>query len=306
MLELIDLFAGMGGLTSGFIKEGYVSTGYDLNPYTEKIFKLNRLGKAYTRDLGKSIVSGNADVVVGGPPCKPWSSLNLNRRCMLNDNYFLVDAYFKNVLNINPKAFMMENVPPVKNSENLLAWIRKMRRHGYSISQGKVIYSNYGAAISRRRFILIGTRDKNNSKAFFNSLERFETDPDTVGNRIRKYSQYTMDQYPDHVWPVLHTINKYKDKYNSGKFGWYKLDYNKPSPSFGNIMKTYLLHPQAGINGYENRVISVREAMSLMGFPDEFRFPEGMGMGMRYQMVADSVSPVFSSIAAQIIKGMLE
>ena len=42
------------------------------------------------------------------------------------------------------------------------------------------------------------------------------------------------------------------------------------------------------------RVISVREALLLMGFSKAFRFPEGLGLAARYQMAVDSVSPVFS------------
>jgi site-specific DNA-cytosine methylase len=46
--------------------------------------------------------------------------------------------------------------------------------------------------------------------------------------------------------------------------------------------------------------------MAIMGFSDKFRFPEGMGMGVRYQMVADAVSPVFSEICARVMKELLQ
>lgn len=306
MLSLIDLFSGMGGMTSGFKREGYECIGYDLNPYTDKIFTLNKTGKAFVKDLSSYSINEYADVVAGGPPCKPWSSLNLKTRCELNKNYGLVDVYFSNVLRIMPRAFIMENVPPIIKSPNLQVWIRKMRKYGYSLSMSKVVYSEYGAAVSRKRFILIGIRDKNNSKSFFTRLGNFKKEPETVGDRIKKYSRIPKGAFADHVWPELKTINKYLNKYNSGKFGWYRLNYNKPAPSFGNIMKTYTLHPDAGINGFPNRVISIREAMSIMGFSEKYRFTEGMGMAMRYQMVSDTVSPVFSTISAKIFKEMLE
>ncbi len=35
-----------------------------------------------------------------------------------------------------------------------------------------------------------------------------------------------------------------------------------------------------------------------MGFDNAFRFPDGMGLSKRYQMVVDSVSPVFSAAVA--------
>ena len=66
-------------------------------------------------------------------------------------------------------------------------------------------------------------------------------------------------------------------------------------------MKTYILHPNS-FNGGDTRVISVREALLLMGFPKSYHFPKGQGLCARYQMVADSVSPSFSTIAAEILK----
>ena len=40
----------------------------------------------------------------------------------------------------------------------------------------------------------------------------------------------------------------------------------------------------------------------LWDFHHEFRFPEKMGVGMRYQMVVDVVSPTISEIIAEVVK----
>jgi DNA (cytosine-5)-methyltransferase 1 len=77
--------------------------------------------------------------------------------------------------------------------------------------------------------------------------------------------------YPDHVWPNLKTIDKYAENYRTNKFGWYVLNWSEPAPSFGNVMKTYILHPDS-LNGKPSRVISVREALLVMGFNENTRF----------------------------------
>jgi hypothetical protein len=69
-------------------------------------------------------------------------------------------------------------------------------------------------------------------------------------------------------------------------------------------MKTYILHPDA-FNGGSTRVISVKEALLIMGFDSGFRFPQEFGLGIRYQMVVDSVSPIFSSLAAIVTKELI-
>ena len=71
-------------------------------------------------------------------------------------------------------------------------------------------------------------------------------------------------------------------------------------------MKTYILHPDAFDNGRYPRVISVKEALLITGFDESFKFPEGMSIGKKYQMIADAVSPDFSQKAAGTIKGILE
>jgi DNA (cytosine-5)-methyltransferase 1 len=109
---------------------------------------------------------------------------------------------------------------------------------------------------------------------------------------------------PDHVWPELRTINKYRKYYKTGKYGWYILDWKEPAPSFGNVMKTYILHPDA-FNGRRTRVISVKEALLIMGYDSRFRFPQDYGLGARYQMVVDSVSPTFSYPAAKVTEEII-
>jgi DNA (cytosine-5)-methyltransferase 1 len=103
----------------------------------------------------------------------------------------------------------------------------------------------------------------------------------------------------------LNTIEKYRERYRTGQYGWRRLDYDSPAPSFGNVTKTYVLHPEAGESGFDERILSVRELLCIMGFPKEFHFPEGIPLPRRYQMVADVVSPVFSEACAHVTREML-
>ena len=196
---------------------------------------------------------------------------------------------------------MLENVPLLEGEPALNTYVKQLEseEHGYSILSKVVQYSRYGAPTKRHRFILFGTR-VGRALDFFDKLKKFESEPKTVKDAIWELREKQKNEVVDHVWPELKTIDKYVDKYKNQKFGWYILDWNRPAPSFGNIMKTYILHPNA-FEGGVKRVISVKEAALIMGFDDDFRFPEGTGLGDRYQMIADSVSPMFSYTAAKII-----
>ena len=102
---------------------------------------------------------------------------------------------------------------------------------------------------------------------------------------------------------MLRTIGKYDDKYSSGKFGWHQLRWDETAPSFGHVGKTYTLHPD-GKDG-DRRVVSPREVMALLGFPDAFRFPSTVPRTSKYRMVADAVSPIFGrALATAITRSM--
>jgi DNA (cytosine-5)-methyltransferase 1 len=300
-MKLLDLFCGAGGLAAGFKQAGFEITGVDNSESAGQTFEANSYGKFFNVDLSKQIVRGDYEVVIGGPPCKPWSSVNITKRDRLHNDYHLLARFFRHIELNEPQVFLMENVPPVANTEIFTKLTRRLStRFGYSIQSSIVAYSDYGAPTKRHRLIVFGDRE-HEAAAFFKNLSTHMHEAATVRDVIWNLRKKAKGEAPDHIWPDLKTISKYLPYYASGKFGWYILKWDAPAPSFGNIMKTYILHPDA-FDGIPARVISIREALLIMGFPERFRFPDGLGLGERYQLVADSVSPVFSSQAARVLK----
>jgi DNA (cytosine-5)-methyltransferase 1 len=308
-IEVLDLFCGAGGLAYGFSRAGFEVRGVDRLPIVREIFRRNSLGEVNVRDLHWKMANGGADVLIGGPPCRPWSTLNLTRRANAHANYRLMARFMSHVFQNRPKVFLMENVPgAMSHTGELVERLgSQLAKKGYQTQCETVKYSDYGAATSRSRLMLFGTRTGDPS-AFFDDLKtHHKRKPATVRQAIWDLRDVDADVVPDHHWPILNTIEKYRERYRTGQFGWYRLNWDDPAPSFGNVMKTYTLHPSSwrGNPPKDPRVISVREALSLMGFPRSYSFPPGMGMGQRYQMVVDSVSPVFSIAAANVIARLL-
>lgn len=255
--------------------------------------------------MKNELIKGQFDVIIGGPPCKPWSAVNTSRRGANHPDFILLSRFFEHVAINKPKVFLLENVPLLRNEPTLKQHIDKLQSQefGYSIMAKVIKYSNYGATTNRRRFIIFGSKISKAEK-FFSELTKFESNPKTVKSAIWQLRNKEKNAVKEHIWPDLKTIDKYLEKYKSGRFGWYILDWDKAAPSFGNIMKTYILHPDA-FNGGTKRVLSVKEAALIMGYADDFAFPESIGIGLKYQMIVDSVSPVFSEIAAKIIQEMV-
>lgn len=302
-MEVLDLFCGMGGLSSGFAKKGFTTIGVDRSTTAGKTYELNGFGTFREKNLAAHDVRGKFSILLGGPPCRPWSSVNVVRRERGHRDYKLVGVYFKHLLRIQPKAFVFENVPAVMNSGTFDWWARKAQAAGYDIMRTIVRYSDFGAATKRRRFIAIGVKG-GNGKETERLLNTYRKEAVTVKSKI--WSLRNQQETPEiyHEWPDLKTIERYKNYYATGKYGWYKLKWDEPAPSFGNVMKTYILHPMS-FNGGNTRVISVREALLVMGFDEDFAFYKKAHMGEKYQMIADSVSPVFSDALAGTMSQLL-
>lgn len=62
-----------------------------------------------------------------------------------------------------------------------------------------------------------------------------------------------------------------------------RLCWNQPAPTIVHVRKAVLIHP------IQHRLLSVREAARLQGFPDSFRFFGGVSE--QYQQIADAVPP---------------
>ncbi len=306
IFKVLDLFSGMGGFSYGFAHEGFQTTGVDIKEEAGLSYQHLNKGKFILSDLHNELIGDrDYDVIIGGPPCRPWSSVNTIKRGENHPDYTLVRKFLEHIRYLKPRLFIMENVPPLAKDSILSELISSTKDMGYSVDKIKVTYSNFGASVKRTRLIISGILESDVS-SFLRSLN-FETiKAGTVRDSISDLQDKDYGSLPDHIWPNLTTIRSYEKYYKSGKYGWRILKWNEPAPSFGNVMKTYTLHPNSSFEKGYFRTISIAEAARIMGFPQSFAFPGKIPMGKRYQMIVDSVSPIFSSVMAKITNNFLK
>lgn len=123
MYKVIDLFAGAGGLSLGFMQTGKyeIAAAFEINKNAQETYKKNHAGtKLYSdvcsadyHEIEKEV--GNIDIVIGGPPCQGFSNANRQKSHAVSMNNMLVKEYVRAVLEIQPKAFVMENVGMLKS-----------------------------------------------------------------------------------------------------------------------------------------------------------------------------------------------
>lgn len=172
MYNIMDLFAGVGGLSYGFsrLPEFRVVAANEIDPDIARAYSLNHPDvKVINRNIGEMTeeclreVLGDTriDVVVGGPPCQSYSTLG-KRQLDDRANLFL---QYKRVLGIlQPKAFVFENVTGIL-SMNKKALFREVQREftelGYQLKYRVLNAVDYGVPQQRERVILVGFRGEN-------------------------------------------------------------------------------------------------------------------------------------------------
>lgn len=126
MLKILDLFAGAGGLSLGFEKTGQFEVVgiVENNQNAAKTYLRNHPGlKNYEDILTVDFQEikrecGEIDVIIGGPPCQGFSNANRQRRQLINGSNELVKKYVEAIREIQPKAFVMENVKTIASNKH--------------------------------------------------------------------------------------------------------------------------------------------------------------------------------------------
>lgn len=122
--SVIDLFAGAGGLSLGFLQTGRFSIkmAAENNKNAQNTYKKNHPNVIIMDDVRQMNYSeilknnGPIDVVIGGPPCQGFSNANRQKAQAISANNNLVKEYVRAVRELKPKVFVMENVGMLRSS----------------------------------------------------------------------------------------------------------------------------------------------------------------------------------------------
>ena len=123
MYTVIDLFAGAGGLSLGFMQtQKYdIKVAFEKIPHMQDTYRCNHPHVEIQGDVCAADYAdikrryGDIDVVIGGPPCQGFSNANRQKNTAINQNNMLVKQYLRAILELQPKAFVMENVSMLRS-----------------------------------------------------------------------------------------------------------------------------------------------------------------------------------------------
>lgn len=169
--KVIDLFAGVGGLSYGFAHNDNfqivmaneydkdIATAYRMNHPTVDMIQGDI--RDLTEEELKKHVGDGIDLIVGGPPCQSYSTLGKRQ---MDDRAHLFEEYCRVLSIVKPKMFVFENVSGLLSMQGgtLIEVIKeKFRELGYDVKSKVLNAVDFGVPQYRDRVILVGMKGKN-------------------------------------------------------------------------------------------------------------------------------------------------
>ena len=218
----IDLFAGCGGLSEGFYREGFKALAHvEIDPAACKTLRTRMKHYGY-KDADKEVIEHditaddiltlldgavnkrNVDIIIGGPPCQAYSSAGRVRdgkRMETDKRNYLFESYVKVLEHYKPKLFVFENVTGIlsatANGEQVLPKVLKALGNEYYLIDDtqKMLFNtaDYGVPQIRKRIIIMGIRKDLKGleiQDVYNNIVKTHYNPETPENERGKLKRF--------------------------------------------------------------------------------------------------------------------
>lgn len=302
---VVDLFCGAGGLSHGFVQQGFkVAAGIDIDEQCRFAFEQNNKAPFLRRDVsklkGKDVdalfTPGQPRILVGCAPCQPFSTYNQKNE---DPKWQLLESFGHLVREVQPDVLSMENVPRLlkfRGGEIFETFVSTLKKADYHVEWSVLYAPDYGLAQTRSRLVLLASKlgkikmpkptHKSRHRTVrqeigklpelshggidaIDSLHRASRLSDTNARRIAAAKPGgTWRDWDEDLVAECHRVETgrgYSSVY--GRMGW-----DEPAPTittqffgFGNGR---FGHPE------QQRALSLREGAMLQGFPRTYQFVE--------------------------------
>lgn len=316
----VDLFAGAGLFSCAFQRSGFeIVRAIEVDPVAARTYAENVGDHVEIGDVSTIKPQGACDVLIAGPPCQGFSTLNPKRGEDPRNSLCLEAARWAAVM--RPAVVVVENVPAFLNSSYWSLLARRLRVQGYTVHTFVLDAADYGAPQFRRRSFTIAStqtalpippKPKRTRKTVREAIAGLPRNPDGRNNHYapapsplalkrmriippggdkRDVMKRAPSLTPPSWWRVACQVTDV----------WGRMEWDKPC----NTLRTALQNPSKGryIHPDQHRVISLREASRLHTVSDRWQF-----FGLPTQVarqIGNSVPPTLGRVVARMVLGLL-
>lgn len=338
-LPAISLFSGAGGLDLGVERAGYrVRVAVESDAVAAESLRANfphtnvletDITRLKARDIlaAAGLARGDAELLVGGPPCTPFSKSGnwlAYKREGRDPEASLLDDYVRVLEAVRPRAFILENVYGLAYKNHNAAWFDRLlaacERLRYKVAARVLLAADYGVPQRRQRVFVLGSRDGMPSfptathsgphetrRMFDESLPRHMGAKVAIGDLESRDDLFEPEEVVNgrygHLLPEVPPGDNYlffteKRGHPQPLFDWrtrywsflLKLHPDEPSPTIQAQPGPYV-----GPFHWANRRLRLLEIKRLQTFPDDFVV---LGSRRSAQMqIGNAVPPL---LAAQV------
>jgi DNA (cytosine-5)-methyltransferase 1 len=313
-LPAISLFSGAGGLDLGAERAGYaIRVSVEHERDAAKTLQANfPHSTILERDIkalpaeeilnAAGLGPGEAELLVGGPPCTPFSKSGYwleYKRKGLDPEASLLDHYLRVLAETRPRTFLLENVYGLAYRNHNAPWLESLvsaaREIGYHVEFRVLLAADYGVPQRRQRLFVLGSLDgqptfpEPSHSGPHETRTRYDADltphvtagaaiGDLAGRDELAEEQESVNGKWGHLLPEIPPGDNYlfftaKRGHPKPIFEWrkrywsflLKLDPEQPSPTIQAQPGPYV-----GPFHWHNRRLRLAEILRLQTFPDGY------------------------------------
>jgi len=297
-MKTIDLFAGIGGISTGMESVGFRTVfANDIDPRSKETYDLNYVTKLTLGDLQQIDITTlpEFDCLTGGFPCQPFSVAGKGKG--FDDTrgtlFFTLASILKER---HPRCFLLENVKQLYHHDGGRTFqtiLRVLREDlGYTVYYNVLNSKDFGVPHNRERVFIVGFRE---------NLDFIW--PDAIGTP--KFTSI-LENNPDQKY-FYDTDHKHYKAMTAevtdpdGIYQWRWSYVRKNKKGISPCLLASNMQPVIFLDRGRIRTLTPREGLRLQGFPDWFTFPKDMKDKDKFHQIGNSVSiPVIKSIATEM------
>lgn len=300
----VDLFCGVGGLTSGLKKSGInVVAGIDSDTSCTFPYSYNNncdfIGTKIENISGKEIRNYlrpfKYKVLVGCAPCQPFSKHRKDKKDRsTHKDWNLLSEFGRLIKEVKPSIVSMENVPGLVSELVFQEFLKLLHENEYYVKYEVVNVADFGVPQTRRRLILLASKfgkieiikkthqNKHISvKECIGSLPSLSAGQQDFADPLHYASSMSELNYkrisysvPGGTWEdwpkelLARCHKKSSGRSYSAVYG--RMKWDSPSPT----ITTQFTYFGTGRFGHpeQNRALSLREGALLQSFPKDYEF----------------------------------